>query len=288
MLLNKASPKAISRRTSYLRVRLEFLRYPQVIRILFNEYRFGPPLDFTQASTCSWIGHTVSGLLHDTLSFALFKLGFPSAPYLTQYLTSHHTHNSLDRSTKSTISSLNALYLLVNIGFQVLFHSPPGVLFNFPSRYFFTIGYQGVFSLGRWSALLPARFLVSCRTLDSTSSHHHFAYWTFTVFGVLSQNTSAMTLSNLISSPQPQKYFYLWFGLLRFRSPLLSESISLSSPGGTQMFQFPPYPLYTVFISVQMLRVLFLAGCPIQTSVDHGIFASPHSFSQLVASFVGS
>ena len=68
ILLNKASPKAISRRTSYLRVRLEFLRYPQVIRILFNEYRFGPPLDFTQASTCSWIGHSVSGLLHDTYS----------------------------------------------------------------------------------------------------------------------------------------------------------------------------------------------------------------------------
>ena len=28
----KASPKAISERTSYLRVRLEFLRYPQLIR----------------------------------------------------------------------------------------------------------------------------------------------------------------------------------------------------------------------------------------------------------------
>ena len=29
-----------------------------------------------------------------------------------------------------------ALYLLVNAGFQVLFHSPPGVLFTFPSRYY--------------------------------------------------------------------------------------------------------------------------------------------------------
>ena len=28
------------------------------------------------------------------------------------------------------------LPLLVNIGFQVLFHSPPGVLFTFPSRYY--------------------------------------------------------------------------------------------------------------------------------------------------------
>ena len=58
----EASPKAISERTSYLRVRLEFLRYPQVIPKLFNVYGFGPPLDFTPVSTCSWIGHPVSGL----------------------------------------------------------------------------------------------------------------------------------------------------------------------------------------------------------------------------------
>lgn len=31
-----ASPKAISGRTSYLRVRLEFLRYPQLIPCFFN------------------------------------------------------------------------------------------------------------------------------------------------------------------------------------------------------------------------------------------------------------
>ena len=213
MLLNKASPKAISRRTSYLRVRLEFLLYPQVIRILFNEYRFGPPLDFTQVSTCSWIGHTVSGLLHDTLSFALFKLGFPSAPYLTQYLTSHHTHNSLDRSTKSTISSLNALYLLVNIGFQVLFHSPPGVLFNFPSRYFFSIGYQLVFSLGRWSGLLPTRFLVSCRTLDSTHHSHHFDYETFTLSGLLSQYNSSMIPVSFLQSSTPHVFLLMVWAL---------------------------------------------------------------------------
>ena len=64
----KASPKTISRRTSYLRVRLEFLRYPHLIPRLFNVYEFGPPLDFTQASAWTWIGHSVSGLLHTTFS----------------------------------------------------------------------------------------------------------------------------------------------------------------------------------------------------------------------------
>ena len=90
MLLNKASPKAISRRTSYLRVRLEFLRYPQVIRELFNVHQFGPPLDFTPASTCSWIDHSVSGLLHDTL-FRPIKTRFPfgSVPYTVLNLASY-------------------------------------------------------------------------------------------------------------------------------------------------------------------------------------------------------
>ena len=37
------SHKAISGRTSYLRVRLEFLRYPHLIPTLFNGCGFGPP-----------------------------------------------------------------------------------------------------------------------------------------------------------------------------------------------------------------------------------------------------
>ena len=59
---SEASPKAISERTSYLQVRLEFLRYPHLIPALFNVRGFGPPRNFTFASTCSWIGRLVSGL----------------------------------------------------------------------------------------------------------------------------------------------------------------------------------------------------------------------------------
>ena len=47
------------------------------------------------------------------------------------------------------------------------FHSPPGVLFTFPSQYFSTIGHQVVFRLGGWSPRLPCGFLVPARTLDS-------------------------------------------------------------------------------------------------------------------------
>ena len=76
----KASPKAISRRTSYLRVRLEFLPYPQLIATLFNGCAFGPPRDFTPASSWTWVDHPVSGL--PVLTLALFRLGFPAAPRL--------------------------------------------------------------------------------------------------------------------------------------------------------------------------------------------------------------
>ena len=43
------------------------------------------PLPVTVTSTCSWIGHSVSGLLH-TIILALFRLALASAPYL-KYLT---------------------------------------------------------------------------------------------------------------------------------------------------------------------------------------------------------
>ena len=44
--------------------------------------------------------------------------------------------NSPDRSTKSTRLNFKVLPQLVNTGFQVLFHSPPGVLFTVPSQYY--------------------------------------------------------------------------------------------------------------------------------------------------------
>ena len=77
----EASPKAISERTSYLRVRLEFLRYPQLIRYHFNGSRFGPPWSFTSTSAWPWIGHPVSGRIHLT-SYALLRLALAAASRL--------------------------------------------------------------------------------------------------------------------------------------------------------------------------------------------------------------
>ena len=47
------------------------------------------------------------------------------------------------------------------------FHSPSGVLFTFPSRYYFAIGHSGIFSLTRWSSQIHTGFHVSHATRDT-------------------------------------------------------------------------------------------------------------------------
>ena len=124
---------------------MEFLRYPQVIPALFSGrlvrssmklyLHFNLPMDRSPG-----FGSTSCN------SFALFRLALASAPVL-KTLTS--LHNVTRRSVLQKVRDRGyiPLSLLVNTGFQVLFHSPPGVLFTFPSRYYalsVTISYLGL------------------------------------------------------------------------------------------------------------------------------------------------
>ena len=112
---------------------MEFLPYPHLIATLFNGCAFGPPPPFTAASSWTWIDHPVSGLL--LLTLALLRLGFPTAPIL-KILTLPVSATRRTVLQKVRGSSNNDVPQLVNTGFQVLFHSPPGVLFTFPSQYY--------------------------------------------------------------------------------------------------------------------------------------------------------
>jgi hypothetical protein len=67
------------------------------------------------------------------------------------------------------------LPLFVCMRFQDLFHSPSGVLFAFPSRYWFTIGRLRVFSLGGWSPHLQTGFHVSRPTSRKPGSTTDFS-----------------------------------------------------------------------------------------------------------------
>ena len=127
----EASPKAISRRTSYLRVRLEFLRYPHLITTFFNRCVFGPPKPFTAPSTWTWIGHPVSGLISLTLRPLQTRFPFGSMPSEHLTLLVILTRRTVLQKVRSQPCSLT---LFVSTRFQVLFHSPPGVLFTFPSQ----------------------------------------------------------------------------------------------------------------------------------------------------------
>ena len=94
---------------------------------------FGPPQRFTIASTCSWLGHSVSGLRRHTFHplQIRFRFGFVSVTL--------NPHNIVTRRPilqKVRDHTPMVLSLLVSSRFQVLFHSPPGVLFTFPSRYY--------------------------------------------------------------------------------------------------------------------------------------------------------
>jgi hypothetical protein len=62
---------------------------------------------------------------------------------------------------------------LVGSRFQVLFHSPPGVLFTFPSRYWFTIGRQGVLSLRGWAPQIHTEFHGLRATRDDRREIRH-------------------------------------------------------------------------------------------------------------------
>ena len=66
---------------------------------------------------------------------ALLRLGFPSAPNL-KFLTSPASVTRRTVLQKVRGSTHMVVPQLVNTGFQVLFHSPPGVLFTFPSQYY--------------------------------------------------------------------------------------------------------------------------------------------------------
>ena len=110
---------------------------------------------------------------------AQLRLAFASAPHL-KCLTLPHNVTRWPVLQKVRGHANNALPQLVSVGFQVLFHSPPGVLFPTVP---FAIGRLVVFSLGGWSPLLPTRFHVSRGTLDHIKNSLGFVYGTITLYG---------------------------------------------------------------------------------------------------------
>ena len=83
------------------------------------------------------------------------------------------------------------------------------MLFTFPSQYLFTIGLSGVFSLGGWSPHIHTGFHVARPTLSSS---------------IYAFRVQDFHLLRLFFPKHSTKHIQT-FGLIRFRSPLLTESL---------------------------------------------------------------
>ena len=139
---------------------------------------------------------------------------------------------------KASGHPLRDSHSFVGTRFQVCFTPLAGVLFAFPSRYWFTIGHHGVFRLGEWSPQIRTGFHVSRPNWDPGSAGTGFRlrgyHPLWPGFPAGSPNRSSLTARS--RNPKVQAP---WFGLLRFRSPLLTQCRLISVPVGTEMFHFP-------------------------------------------------
>ena len=78
----------------------------------------------------------------------------------------------------------------------------------------------------------------------------------------------------------------LWFRLFPLRSPLLRESLLISSPPLTEMSHFSGSRSVNLCIQLHSSKVLALLGFPIRKSPVHCFFPAPRSLSQVCASFI--
>ena len=92
--------------------------------------------------------------------------------------------------------------------------------------------------------------LLGCQTGDSdVNVRDYHALWC--AFPHISPNL----LVPLCLVPRPQRSKPLWFRLVRFRSPLLPESLLFSLPSGTEMVHFPELALSVLCIQTVVCRV---------------------------------
>ena len=142
---------------------MAFHPYPRVIPPVFNPGGFGPPRGLTPASACPRIAHPASRPPPATERPVQTRLRCGSLPGLASPQTATRWL-ILQKARRD--GRARPLRLLGGARFQVLFHSPLGVLFTFPSRYWFAIGRRRVFSLGGWSPRIRPGFHVAGPTRE--------------------------------------------------------------------------------------------------------------------------
>ena len=113
----------------------------------------------------------------------------------------------------------------------------------------------------------------------------HFAYRTFTVYGGLSQNPSAITRQCKMQSATP-KNISLGLGFFPFARRYLGNRCFFLFLPLLRCFSSRRLPSITYGFSYRYLS-FSQVGFPIRISPDRWLFAPPRSFSQLITSFIG-
>jgi hypothetical protein len=197
---------------------------------------------------------------------------------------------------------MHKLRRIVGTRFQVLFHSPPGVLFTFPSRYLSAIGHQGVFRLNGWSRQIHTEFQGFRVTWGNATELVFYVYGAITLYGPAFQPASTSTqvsysvqvrqhLPSGPTTPHTQPLPGITrtrFGLIRFRSPLLSESLLFSLPVGTEMFHFPTFPPHTLCVQMWVTGHDSSWVSPFGHPRITARLPTPQGLSQAPTSFIGS
>ena len=91
---------------------------------------------------------------------------------------------------------------------------------------------------------------MSLSTWDAVFDANVFDYRAFTFYGTKFQSLHLTQTTNLILSHNPLYYLIIEFRLVPFRSPLLRESLLLSFPLVTKMFQFTRFALSLSLIHI--------------------------------------
>ena len=123
-----------------------------------------------------------------------------------------------------------------------------------------------------------------------------FGYGSFTLYGAAFQKLH-LTFALPRRAPTTPSYFLCsallfrllevaGFSLFRFRSPLLTESLSISFPPVTEMFHFTGCRDVPAMDSQELEQVLPCSGYPIRKSTGQSVFAAHRSLSQLTTSFI--
>ncbi len=100
--------------------------------------------------------------------------------------------------------------------------------------------------------------------------------------------------SNVLNDPttphtqRPPAITRMRFSLIRFRSPLLSESLLFSLPVGTEMFHFPTFPPHTLYIQARVTGHDSSWVSPFGHPRITAWLPTPQGLSQAPTSFIGS